>query len=123
MNMLIDSIEKYAIGPVKMIEPMEVVGKFSFDNDFKGFSGHFPGYPILPAVLQLFIAQLLVEKQRGQKIKVTSIKKAKFLSQIRPDDEITVRCADASSDELTRSKVSITEGDRLLASFIMNYTA
>ena len=123
MKILIDAIEKYATGPVKVIEQLEFIGSYSFDNDFIGFSGHFPGYPILPAVLQLLLAQLLIEKQKGYKIKVTSLKKAKFLSQIRPLDEITVRCVDMSSDENTRSKVSITSGDRLVASFNMYYTA
>ncbi len=121
MNKLTDAVEEYILEPIENENSPEITGKFSFDKDFIGFSGHFPGYPILPAVLQLLLAQLLIEKQKGNKIRVTSIKKAKFLSEIKPDDLITVQCADAASDEYQRSKVVITSGDRSVSSFNMNY--
>ena len=121
MNKLIDAIEKYALGHVLEDDPSEIIGKFSFDKDFLGFSGHFPGYPILPAVLQLLVAQLLIEKQKESKIQVTGIIKAKFLSEIRPDDEITVQCVDTPTDETLRSKVRISCDDKLVSSFNMSY--
>lgn len=122
MTKIIDAIEKYSLGQVQNEVPAEIIGKYSFDRDFKGFSGHFPGYPILPAVLQLFLAQLLIEKQKGYKVRVTRIVKAKFLSEIRPGDEITVHCVDADTDESKKSKVKISCGERSVSSFNMCYS-
>ena len=123
MNKLIGAIKNYELETAENYEPPKIVGTFSFDRDFIGFSGHFPGYPILPAVLQLLLAQLLIEKQKGCRVKVTGIAKAKFLSEIRPDDRITVQCDDASTDEIQRSKVTISCGERTVSSFNMNYAS
>lgn len=46
------------------------------------FSAHFPTFPILPGFLQIDIAQELFN------IKIKKIKKAKFLSIIKPKDQI-----------------------------------
>lgn len=121
MNKLIYSIEKSALDSPKQGEPSEITGKFCFDSNFIGFSGHFPGYPLLPAVIQLLIAKLLIEQQKGCKIKVTMIEKAKFLSEIKPDDEIAVKCIDVAEDENKKSKIVITSGDRTVSSFNMNF--
>ena len=122
MNKLIDAVEKYKVECMQNEEHQEIIGKYSFSEDFTGFAGHFPGYPILPAVLQLLLAQLLIEKQKGCKVRVTRIVKAKFLSEIRPDDQITVHCIDAATDETQRSKVNISCGERSVSSFNMSYT-
>lgn len=121
MDKLIDEIKKYTLGIVKNDLPSEIRGEFSFDRDFIGFSGHFPGYPILPAVLQLFLAQVLIEKQKGLKVRVTGIVKAKFLSEIRPDDRITVQCVDTAADETMVSKIKISCGEKQVSSFNLNY--
>jgi 3-hydroxyacyl-[acyl-carrier-protein] dehydratase len=121
MNKIIDAVKNHALKTVQNDWPSEIIGKFSFENDFIGFSGHFPGYPILPAVIQLLIAQVLIEKQKGCRIRVTKIVKAKFLSEIRPDDLITVQCADTTTDEIQRNKVTISCGERAVSSFNMSY--
>jgi 3-hydroxyacyl-[acyl-carrier-protein] dehydratase len=121
MNKLIDAIEKSALDSPKQEDPSGITGEFCFDRNFIGFSGHFPGYPLLPAVLQLLIAQLLIERQKEYKIKVTLIEKAKFLSEIKPDDRITVKCIDVPEDETRKCKVVITSGDRTVSSFSMNF--
>ena len=46
------------------------------------FSAHFPEFPILPGFLQIDIAQELFN------IKIKKIKKTKFLSIIKPNDQI-----------------------------------
>lgn len=121
MNKLVEAIEKSTLEIFKGDTQPEIIGKFSFDMDFIGFSGHFPGYPILPAVLQVLLGQLLVEKQNGGSIQVTRIVKAKFLSEIRPDDLITVQCTDAPTDETRRCRVTISCGERSVSSFNMDY--
>ena len=121
MDKLIGAIKKYTMKTDQSDSPSEIKGEFSFDKDFIGFSGHFPGYPILPAVLQLLIAQVLIEKQKGYKISVTRIIKAKFLSEIRPDARIIMHCVDADTDETGKSRITISCGERPVSSFYMNY--
>ncbi|MFC1841067.1 hypothetical protein ACFL1N_15945 [Thermodesulfobacteriota bacterium] len=121
MDKLIDAIEKSALGSFKQDDPSEITGKFCFKKEFIGFSGHFPGYPLLPAVIQLLTAQVLVERQKGCRIKVTLIEKAKFLAEIRPDDQITVKCVDVAADDIQKSKVIITSGDKSVSSFTIYF--
>jgi 3-hydroxyacyl-[acyl-carrier-protein] dehydratase len=121
MSKLIDAVQKYILGTVLNDSSSEITGEFSFDKEFIGFSGHFPGYPILPAVLQLYMAQLLIEKQKGCKVMITRIVKAKFLSEIRPGDRITVQCIDSATDETLRTKVRISCGERSVSSFNIDY--
>src|SRR5210317_478198 len=108
MDKLIDAILKSELESTMQDDPAEITGKFCFKSEFVGFSGHFPGYPLLPAVIQLLTAQVLIERQKGCGIRVTSIRKAKFRSEIRPGDRITVKCSDVTADENQKSKVTIT---------------
>ncbi|MBN1905682.1 MAG: hypothetical protein JW927_11350 [Deltaproteobacteria bacterium] len=117
MKNLIEAIKKSSAKPAQIKSQWEISNSYCFNNSFLGFSGHFPGYPILPAVMQLLLAQLLIEEQKGHKIEVISIEKAKFLSEIRPNDPVTVICTNADTDNGQRSKVKIVSGDRAVSSF------
>ena len=121
MDKLIDAIKKSSLGPSEKDDSSGIRNDFCFDNSFIGFSGHFPGYPILPAVAQLLVAQLVIEDQMEHKIQVTSIEKAKFLSEVKPNEKITVECIDNPKDGNPRSKVRITSGDRPVSSFNICY--
>lgn len=48
------------------------------------FSGHFPGHPVTPAVVQLQIIHELIEMKFGRKVKLVSISKSKFLKVLNP---------------------------------------
>lgn len=67
--------------------------RFCFVPEFVGFAGHFPGYPILPAILQLLLAQLLAEQLSNQPLVLRSLSRAKFTRQIRPQEEVEVSVA------------------------------
>ncbi|NLD38902.1 MAG: hypothetical protein GX654_18745 [Desulfatiglans sp.] len=117
MKKLIEAIKKSCAGPARINSPSEISNSYCFDNNFLGFSGHFPGYPILPAVLQLLLAQLCIEEQKGCKIRITSIEKAKFLFEIRPDELISIQCTDADTGDSQRSKAKIMSEDKVLSTF------
>jgi 3-hydroxyacyl-[acyl-carrier-protein] dehydratase len=117
MKRLLKEIAEYSIKQKPGDNPLVMEKLFCFDRDFIGFSGHFPGYPILPAVLQLLLAQLCIEEQKGCKIGITSIEKAKFLSEIRPDETISIQCADADTGDSQRMKVKIMSKDKVLSTF------
>ncbi|PLY02786.1 MAG: hypothetical protein C0623_03235 [Desulfuromonas sp.] len=86
---------------------------FRFAESFLGFSGHFPGYPILPGVLQNLLAQVVAEQIIGQPVTFREIKRAKFSRPLRPDDridvEVTCREKDGYLHCATRMQVGAEE--------------
>jgi 3-hydroxyacyl-[acyl-carrier-protein] dehydratase len=58
--------------------------------DHPAFAGHFPGHPILPAVTQVFLAQLLVEAIEGTQVRLTGIPQGKFTAPIGPGTRIDI---------------------------------
>ena len=69
---------------------------FCFADSFIGFAGHFPDYPILPAILQTLMAHMLAEQIMGQSLQFLSLERAKFTRQLRPQEQIDVslKCRD-----------------------------
>ena len=84
------AIKEAALAPAQVSE-IAAEQSFCFDQNFIGFAGHFPDYPILPAVLQVLLAQLLAEQVIGLPLAVISLTRAKFTQQLRPGDQIDVR--------------------------------
>ena len=70
---------------------------YIFTDDFIGFDGHFPGYPILPAFIQMLIALTLVEELYGKGLNLMTVKNAKFHIPIRPNREMEVECTKRTS--------------------------
>lgn len=58
--------------------------EFKVNEDFIGFQGHFPGFSILPGVIMIDMARILTESLTDERIKITSVDKAKFSKQIHP---------------------------------------
>ena len=67
--------------------------------EFTGFSGHFPDYPLMPALMQVLLAQHFVGKVCGEPGELLDISVAKFTGQIRPGDRVAVSAALLSSGE------------------------
>ncbi len=63
---------------------------YRFGADFTGFGGHFPGYPILPAFVQVLTAQTLIEEHCGRRLELATVEKAKFHLPLQPEQEIEV---------------------------------
>ncbi|WP_321366886.1 hypothetical protein [uncultured Desulfuromusa sp.] len=112
------AIEESAIAPAQITE-MAGGQSFCFDQNFIGFSGHFPGYPILPAVLQVLLAQLLAEEIIGLPLSVVSLKRAKFLQQLRPGDQIEVRLSCLEKDKVWHCTSELQVSGRCAASFVL----
>jgi 3-hydroxyacyl-[acyl-carrier-protein] dehydratase len=77
----------------KIEESGNVRRSFSFPPEFTGFAGHFPGKPILPAMLQTMTAQMLAEEALPEGAAFSGVKRAKFVHQIGPDTEVEVEVA------------------------------
>ena len=55
-----------------------------FDEEHPIFSGHFPGNPVVPGVVQIQIIKELMEKRLGQKLLMVQAKNIKFINIISP---------------------------------------
>ncbi|MFW6387277.1 MAG: hypothetical protein ACOC0G_01220 [Thermodesulfobacteriota bacterium] len=67
--------------------------RFCFAPEFTGFSGHFPGMPILPAMLQILMAQMLAHQVLPSDAALAGVKRAKFARQLGPATVIEVELA------------------------------
>lgn len=72
---------------------------FRFAADFPGFTGHFPGYPVLPAMIQVLVAQVVVEGARGKPLAMERLERAKFLRPVLPGETLEVVCRPHASGE------------------------
>ena len=92
MNALRRGIRASATGDILRTGPETVVRRYRFAPCFIGFSGHFPGNPILPAIVQVRAVVCLAEEEGGKALRLAAVRAAKFLSPIRPDEEVSIRC-------------------------------
>jgi len=92
MNALWREIRASAVGDIARTGPETVVRRYRFAPGFIGFSGHFPGNPILPAIVQVCAVVLLAGEEGGKTLRLAAVQFAKFLSPIRPDEEVSIRC-------------------------------
>lgn len=86
------AIRAAAVGDIERRADGSVRQRYVFSADFPGFSGHFPGRPILPAVLQIMAANQLVEAAAGQRLLSAAIERAKFVKTIVPGAVVEITC-------------------------------
>jgi 3-hydroxyacyl-[acyl-carrier-protein] dehydratase len=81
--MTISPSEIYTIGSFKS-ENDSIEATIIFNETHPIFSGHFPGNPIVPGVIQVQIIKNLMEKKFEQNLILSQAKNIKFLSIISP---------------------------------------
>lgn len=102
-------------------------GRFRFDEGFVGFAGHFPGYPLLPAVVQVVLGQILAETlaealaetPSGAPLAMASLDKAKFVREVRPGDELLAECRRTEVKGRAAYEVRLSVSDEPASSFIL----
>ncbi len=118
MNLMRDAIIQSAVS-----EPLVSNGsgqqQFRFAANFPGFSGHFPDYPVLPAVLQTLLAQMLAEQMVGRRLRLKALQQAKFTRQIRPDELVHVVVEWLQQDGHYRCKASLMVAEERAAQFVL----
>ena len=90
MHKLKQEINSSKVGERSVTDVDGVRQCYRFEPDFLGFAGHFPGYPILPAFVQLLTAQTLIEEHHGHPLELATVEKAKFHLPLKPGQEIQV---------------------------------
>jgi 3-hydroxymyristoyl/3-hydroxydecanoyl-(acyl carrier protein) dehydratase len=90
------------LGAETVIEKTEnsVSLEFSVPEDCPYFDGHFPGYPILPAVAQIEMVVRFASRYLGTGIAVSQIRKVKFVNLIKPFTSILLKL-EKNNDALT----------------------
>ena len=78
---------------------------FVFEPNFPIFLGHFPGHPVLPAMVQIIIAEMTLEAWVGKVCKTQKLRQAKFLHPIVPP--CTVNCSVNNIKKYARAELKI----------------
>lgn len=86
----------------------EVEAGMVFPLDFIGFSGHFPGYPVLPAVLAIYSGWLLAEISQKHEMELCSIRRAKFAAPILPFEKVEASLKKIDSESGNEDWYSVT---------------
>ena len=83
-------VEKY--NKVKLIEKAEnsLALEFSIPETSPYFDGHFPGFPVLPAVAQVDLVVRFAEEHFGITIDISKINRIKFSNIVRPDNPLVL---------------------------------
>lgn len=90
----------------------EASAEILFPVSFTGFRGHFPKQPILPGVCQINTALVIAERMCGKRLALVEVVNAKFVSIVRPDQLLQVRCrlaADLLTANFSSSGTRIAE--------------
>jgi 3-hydroxymyristoyl/3-hydroxydecanoyl-(acyl carrier protein) dehydratase len=105
---IFDEFPRYITQPFSVLpssqEKKEIVGYFSFPDDFSGFQGHFPGNPLLPGIVQISLARFTAAQGGGDLIQ--HIKRCKFVNSIKPRDKITVKVKQQSGSHHYQAEIS-----------------
>ena len=64
---------------------------WTLPEDFPAFNGHFPGFPLLPAVVQMHMAlEVMAAAQNAPLPRLLEVTSAKFMAPVRPLQAVTV---------------------------------
>ncbi|HET6769605.1 MAG TPA: hypothetical protein VFH08_19495 [Chitinophagaceae bacterium] len=76
------------------------------------YSGHFPGYPVTPGVIQIQIVHELLEEHFQRVLKLSKIYQCKFLKILNPEEtsRIVIHIEFTRADELLHIKASGQDG-------------
>lgn len=92
MNKIMRGIAAASQGGATIDSSGTMEGSFIFADSFIGFDGHFPGHPILPAIVEIMTVVSLTSEQSGCRQRLLGVEDAKFLTPVRPRQELVVRC-------------------------------
>ena len=118
MNRMREAIKQAALAPAQL-SAGSGEQSFCFDESFLGFAGHFPGYPILPAILQTLLAQIVAEQVLGCSLQFQALKRAKFSRQLRPGETIDVSLSCLEKEGQMRCAAKLQVEDEIAATFTM----
>ena len=90
---------------------LELTAVFIFEAEFAGFRGHFPGRPILPAMVQLASVRFLAETGLEQLVYPVSYSRTKFRGIIQPYEKVIMQVRLKRKDAGWTGTFSIEKGE------------
>jgi 3-hydroxyacyl-[acyl-carrier-protein] dehydratase len=114
-----EAIAGCALDELARLENGDVRRQYRFKHDFIGFSGHFPGYPILPAFIQVLTALVLMEEVKGVELTLESLKKGKFHIEIKPDTTVEVTCRERMMPGISTIEADLRVDGKLASTFVL----
>ena len=87
-----------------------------FDRDAPYFKGHFPGFAVLPGVVQLGLAQHFAESFLRRSFTLTAVKKMKFTRVIVPGERVRLTLTRKAETEIS---YEYTKGDAACSSGVL----
>jgi 3-hydroxyacyl-[acyl-carrier-protein] dehydratase len=121
MKDIYTAINQAALGATRQNDNSFIEQSYRFKEDFVGFQGHFPDYPILPAFIQILLAQQLAKTLWEKPIKLIGTSKAKFLLELKPSQIIRVICEKPPLNDTFVCKARLMVKDELASSFLMTF--
>ena len=98
---LLDYLRTKALRGIRQQDNGEIVsGTFHFSADFAGFQGHFPGRPILPAIVQCAAVRVLLEQVLAGELLPSEMAGLKWQRPILPDETVVIEAVLAGQDDL-----------------------
>ena len=80
-------------------ENNEIRASVMVDGSWPCFSGHFPGDPILPGIVQLDMVAECISAARGEQATVTGLGRVKFRKIVRPGELLDIHIACGSKKD------------------------
>jgi len=93
--------------------------QFSFSEAFIGFDGHFPGNPILPAMVQLMLGEIVAAEAAGKSFVTSDAARAKFVRQVVPGELITVSGTLSEKDGATKANITLTVDGETASTYVL----
>lgn len=118
MNRMRQDILQAALGPPRL-GAGAAEQSFCFGEGFVGFAGHFPDYPILPAILQTLTGQLLAEQLHHQSLQLLGLARAKFMRQVRVAERVDVSLGSHDQDGLLHCATRLRVAGETAAEFTL----
>lgn len=123
MNRLKQEILAAAVSLPRQTGPGAFVRDYIFQEDFVGFQGHFPGYSILPAIVQILLGVSLAEEIAESPLKLASVENARFLVQIRPGDKVQVALGEKQVRGRCLTEVRLSVEEKPASSLLLCFSA
>ena len=92
---------------------------FRFNNNFIGFKGHFPDFPILPGVVMMETMMVLAEALCKKPLKIATIIRAKFSKQSLPGELLSAELSMTLVDNLWKINAKLLNNGSPVSSLIV----
>lgn len=119
MNEILQGIAAASLGGISAEADGTLAGRYLFPESFAGFAGHFPGYPILPAVVEILAVVRLVGEGSGRRQRLVAVEDAKFLHPVGPEQELLVRCRSRLVRGRELHEARLTVGEATAATLLL----